>query len=74
MTSISNGFRMGFDYASYSLSSARLNLSSAREHANVADGYILEECVVQRRLVVPVCRLSARSAFGVIPKSGPPDR
>ena len=79
MAGISNGFRIGFDYASALLSSARRNLSSPREHADVVDGYIREECVVQRRLVGPVRGLSARaglhvSPFGIIPKSGPPCR
>ena len=77
VSGLREGFRIGFDYGSSRLSSAKRNLSSASSHTAVIDKYLAKE-KARGRLVGPI-RPEARSRvhlspFGVIPKSNQPCR
>ena len=76
---ITNGFRIGFDYtsiANQSLHSAKRNMQSAREHAQVIDEYLQDECSKQR-VAGPYSSAEVHGThinrFGVIPKKSQPN-
>ena len=72
---ISNGFRIGFNYAS-PLHPARGNMSSTRDNATVVDEYIEEELQIGRLVSVTPSSIPGiqLSPFGVIPKRGQPNK
>ena len=65
------GFRVGFEYSSATLSQARCNLASAREHAVVVDWHRSRVAALS-----PVVRADPSRRQPVLrdPKSGPPGR
>ena len=74
---ITHGFRIGFNYTSPALQSAKKNLQSATEHPEVIDQYLQKE-VDESRVIGPfslkeVPRVHSR-CFGVIPKSYQPNK
>ena len=65
---ISEGFRLGFGYASHSCRSAQVNMLSATTNPQVIEEYLGNE-VALGRVVGPVENLKVQiSRFGVIPK------
>lgn len=69
---ISQGFKVGFSYASIHLKPSKLNLEGARSHPNVVDDYLQTEINLNRvagpfpSSSLPSCQISR---FGVIPKN-----
>lgn len=74
VSGIREGFRIGFDYQSYRYKSAKRNMISATDHANVVRDYLAKECAEGRILGpfdpqhLPHVQVSP---FGVIAKKEP---
>lgn len=67
---LSQGFRVGFDYAHHSCTSAKRNMLSASQHPEAINDYLRVE-VQKRRVLGPVDLTPERmqiSRFGVVPK------
>ena len=73
---ISQGFKLGVDYANNSFKSAKANMRSALTNPGPVNEYLTKELEANR--VVPVPSEQAKgvhvSRFGVIPKSGQPGK
>ena len=74
---LEKGFRIGFNYNSQSIRSAKSNMRSATQHPQVVSDYITRECMERRMLELQqqdqVDGLQI-SRFGVIPKKNQPGK
>ena len=74
---ITDGFRVGFNYAKCACSSAKGNMPSALQHPGIVEEYV-SKTFAERRVIGPlplglVPRLQV-SSFGVIPKKNQPNK
>ena len=77
MQGISKGFRIGFDYTSIRLRSAKKNMNSTKAHPQVVQEYLKKE-VIEGRVAGPFRKELVphvhTNRFGVIPKSHQPGK